>query len=250
MKFSIITAAFNSEHTIRDTINSVNSQTYENIEHIFIDGESNDSTLDIIRRLSKRNPNISSQKDSGIYDALNKGANKATGDIVGFLHSDDLFFNENVLDKVANIFKDPSINLCYGDLQYVDSQNTKRIIRHWKSGTFSNNKLYNGWMPPHPTVFLRRDFLKLDPFNQNFKISADYDFILNLLLNKKIKVAYLPQVLIKMRVGGISNRSIQMIIQKSREDLKIINFHNLKGVRTLAMKNLRKIPQFFFKKDI
>jgi glycosyltransferase len=105
-------------------------------------------------------------------------------------------------------------------------------------------------MPPHPTVFLRRDFLKLDPFNQNFKISADYDFILNLLLNKKIKVAYLPQVLIKMRVGGISNRSIQMIIQKSREDLKIINFHNLKGARTLAMKNLRKIPQFFFKKDI
>lgn len=247
MKISVITATYNSEKNIAGCLSSVYNQTYKKIEHIIIDGMSSDNTLPIIKEHQSKNLKIISEKDSGIYDALNKGIQLATGDIVGFLHSDDIFYSENTLKNIMDIFENKNIDAVYGDLVYV-SQDLSKTVRYWKAGAFSLKKLKSGWMPPHPTLFLRKSvYDKYGKFDTTFKIAADYDFILRVMSNQNLQIVYLPEVVTKMRIGGASNKSITNIIRKSREDYQALKKNQIGGLCTLFFKNISKVKQFIFK---
>ena len=182
-----------------------------------------------------------------MYDALNKGIQLATGDIIGFLHSDDLYENSDILTKVCTLFEESRSDAVYGDLIYSDKNDISKVIRYWKAGEFTLSKIKQGWMPPHPTLFVRSNvYRKLGGYNSNFKIASDYDLILRYFYKHRITSAYLPEVLIRMRVGGKSNRSIKNIFRKSREDYNALIINEIKNpVRTLVLKNLTKLPQFF-----
>ncbi len=248
MKFSIITATYNSEATIEDALKSVASQSYSNIEHIIIDGGSKDNTLKIIENYKDKIAYFVSEPDKGIYDALNKGINAATGDVIGFLHADDLFYSNLVLEKTAKQFSENITDSIYGDLLYVSKENTEKVIRNWKAGKYSLKKLKRGWMPPHPTFYVKKDvYVNFGTFDTDFKIAADYDFILRVLGKYKISTNYLPEIMIKMRVGGESNKNINNIIRKMKEDVNALKKNNLGNWQTVFLKNIIKIPQLFLK---
>jgi len=250
LKVSIITATYNSAGSIRDSLDSVLSQDYKDIECIIIDGESKDDTLFIIETYQKKYSNITvvSEADKGIYDALNKGVQLATGDVIGFVHSDDLLADNQVVSQLANQFEKGNMDGVYGDLQYVDKNNIGKVIRYWKSCDFKSRLLKKGWMPAHPTLFLRKKvYNKHGRFDLSYKIAADYDFMIRILKDDSLKFTYLPKMITKMRVGGASNRSVKNIIQKTKEDYRIIKYHTIGGFSTLINKNLSKIQQFLFK---
>lgn len=244
MKLSIVTAVFNGKGTIADALGSLFAQTHPAIESIVIDGGSTDGTLDILRAQQDRLSVLVSEPDRGIYDALNKGIRLATGDVVGFLHSDDLLAAPDTLLRVAEAFADPGVDAVYGDLLYVRKASSERVVRYWRAGTFSRGKLAWGWMPPHPALYLRRQVYEhFGLFDTSYRITADYDFILR-ALGSGIRVEYLPEVLVKMRVGGTSNRSVANIMRKSYEDLRALRHNRIGGIGALAWKNLSKLPQF------
>ena len=189
-----------------------------------------------------------SEPDQGLYDALNKGIAHASGDVVGFLHADDLFATPDALARIAEAFEDSSIDAIYGDLVYVSKADPKKVIRFWKAGDFSFASLKNGWMPPHPTFYARRSiYERLGAFDTSFHIAADYDCMLRILAAGKLHCRYIPEVLVRMRLGGKSNRSLRNLIRKSTEDYKALKSNHIGGIGTLIMKNVRKIPQFFLK---
>jgi glycosyltransferase len=248
-KISIITSVYNNASTIEDAIRSVLSQDYSDIEYIVVDGASSDGTVEIIKKYEGQISKFVSEKDKGIYDGLNKGIALATGDVIGFLHSDDIYADAYIISEVVEAFEKNGTDSIYGDLVYVDKQDTDKIFRYWKSGAYSYNKLTKGWMPPHPTFFVKKAcYDKYGDFDLGFGIAADYDFMLRMLGKYKISTAYLPKVLYKMRVGGASNRSLKNIIQKSREDLRAMKKNGVGHIGTLFMKNASKLPQFFKKK--
>lgn len=244
-KLSIITATFNSISTISQTVESVMQQTYPNIEYIVVDGLSTDGTKQYLEKNSTFFSKLIIEKDSGIYHALNKGISAATGDIIGILHSDDFFVDQYVISKIAKALSDYRVDSVYSDLQYVNKNNSK-IIRHWKAGEFSYKNLLNGWMPPHPTFFVKKKIIDTyGGYNTSLKISADYDFLLRLLYVNKISTFYLPEVLIKMRIGGKSNRNIRNIYLKSREDFFCLMNNKIRNpFKALLMKNISKLNQF------
>jgi glycosyltransferase len=249
MKVSVITATNNSEETIEDCIKSLLAQVYSNIEFIIIDNNSTDSTLKIIERYKLKNKSIKliSESDNGLYDALNKGIRYASGDIIGFLHSDDFYHDCFSVFDVVSYFRDNKSDGVFGDLQYVNKENTNKVIRLWKSCEFQPELLKRGWMPAHPTLFLKKHvYDKHGEFNTSFKISADYDFMLRILKDKTLEFGYLPRVITKMRVGGASNRNIKNIIQKTREDYKAVSSNNIGGWFSILLKNISKIKQFKF----
>jgi len=243
----VITAVFNGAKTIQDCIKSVSGQIYPNIEHIIIDGGSTDGTLEVIKRYTEKRVNIVSEPDNGIYDALNKGIRQASGEVIGLLYSDDFYAHDRVIEKVADIFMKYNIDSCYGDLQYVDKNNPDKVIRYWKSSQYRHGKFKYGWMPPHSTFFVKKEiYNKYGYFNTNFKIAADYELMLRFLEKHKISTYYTPEVFIKMRIGGTSNRNIKNLIIKSNEDYRAWKVNNLNGgFYTILLKNLCKIPQFF-----
>lgn len=244
MKISIITAVYNNENQVATAIESVLNQTYSNIEYIIIDGGSKDGTMDIINRYKSQICTIVSEPDKGIYDALNKGIMRATGDIIGFMHSDDIFASETIIAKVAQQFEIDDVDAVYGDLQYVRKDDPSKIIRYWKSSAFDIAQLKRGWMPPHPTVYLRRSvYTQYGMFDTSFRIAADYDFMLRIFRNNERKSVYIPEVLVKMRVGGESN-SIKNYIRKWKEDYRALKRNNMGGLRVLAIKNVSKLKQF------
>lgn len=246
MKVSIITATFNSEVFIKNSIISVNDQNYQNIEHVFIDGMSKDKTVDLINKYARKEKKIISEKDSGIYDALNKGIRAATGDIIGFLHSDDLLNSKTIISEIVEKITQKKIDGVYGDLIYVNKKNISKIIRKWKSSKFNTCLLKRGWMPAHPTLFLRKEvYHKHIGFNINFNISSDYDFMIRVFLDEKLKFDYIAKIIVIMRIGGISNNSLKNIIVKSIEDYRIIKQNKVGGYITLFYKNFFKIGQFF-----
>lgn len=246
MKVSIVTAVFNRRATIADTLYSVASQSHLDIEHVLQDGGSTDGTLEILAQKSDPRIRLVSEPDAGIYDAINRGIQRANGDIIGLMHSDDLFAAPDVLSRVVKIMKDPDIDGVYGDLDYVAADDTSRIIRRWRSGAYDAKKLGKGWMPPHPTLYLRRKvFDKHGLYDTSFGIAGDYDAMLRYLVKGQINLAYIPDVMVKMRVGGESNKSLRKIILKSREDYRAIRRNGVGGLGTLAFKNLSKIQQFF-----
>lgn len=248
MKISIVTAVFNRADTIAEAIESVQRQNYTNVEHVVQDGGSSDGTLDEIARLAAEKTTVISEKDAGIYDAINRGIRRANGDIIGLMHSDDFFADAEVLSKVSDAFGDSTIDGVYGDLQYVAANDPTRIIRHWRSGQYEPALLQRGWMPPHPTLYLRREvFERFGLYDTSFSISADYDAMLRYLVQGNLKLAYIPEVLVKMRLGGESNRSLERIWRKSREDLRAIRKNRVGGIGTLAAKNFGKLGQFILK---
>lgn len=250
MKISVITAVWNSEKTIKDAIDSVLSQTYKNIEYIIVDGESTDGTVDIVKSYGDRISKFISEKDNGIYYAMNKGIKLVTGDVICFLHSDDIYASSDILQEVVDIFKFVYTDGIYGDLIYTPKNNTEIVLRYWKGKDFDESLLAKGWMPAHPTLFLRREvYEKFGCFDTSFKIAADYDFILR-ILKGGIKVTYMPKLFYKMRVGGKSNKSIKNIIQKSREDLRALKKNQVGGFLSLLIKNLSKVTQFIGTKKL
>ena len=245
MKISVVTAVFNRAETIGDTLESVGRQKSVEIEHIIQDGGSTDGTLAILHQSKAKTLNVLSEPDNGIYDAINRGIARATGDIVGLLHSDDVFGSDTALQQIEAAFE-PGIDGVYGDLNYVAANDLSRVRRRWRSGAYHPDKLRRGWMPPHPTLYLRRDvFDRLGKYDPNMKIAADYDAILRWLIKGQIRLAYVPHVLVTMRTGGASNRSISQLLRKSREDYTAIRRNGAGGFGTLALKNLSKLHQFF-----
>lgn len=248
MKVSIITTSLNSAATIRDTLESVKRQDHDDIEHIIIDAGSTDGTLDIVHEF----PHISlvmSEKDLGIYHGMNKGLKLCTGDIICFLNSDDWYTQDDVISQVVNILGKNRVQVVYGDLQYVDRVNIKKVARTWRSGTFRRSSLYYGWIPPHPTFFARREvYQQVGFFNTSLRNAADYELMLRVLLKHEMDASYLPQVLVKMRRGGYSNAKLIHRLRANREDHKAWQINGLKpNFLTRYLKPLRKIPQFFLR---
>ena len=246
LKISIITATFNSAATIESTLNSVIQQDYINKEIIIIDGGSTDETLTILEKHQQSITTLVSEKDKGIYDALNKGIARATGDIIAILHSDDFYINEHVLSHVANAFTKNNCDSVYGNLYYVDKHDTNRIVRKWISGKYKHGKFLHGWMPPHPAFFAKKScYEKMGSFNLALTSSADYELMLRFLHKNKISTTYLNEFLVKMRVGGQSNVSWKNRIKANREDKQAWLLNDLKpALHTFAFKPLRKILQF------
>lgn len=249
MKISIITAVFNNSATILECLRTIESQTYRNIEHIIVDGGSTDGTLDIIGSSCRKNIILRSEPDQGIYDAMNKGISTASGDIVGFLHSDDIYQDCNVIEKVARCMSDFKCDSCYGDLLYVDSKDTDKIFRYWKAQGYDRRSFYRGWMPPHPTFFVRRSvYHQYGSFSTDLGSAADYELMLRFLLKHSITTQYIPQVLVKMRIGGVSNATVRNRLRAHRMDRRAWSLNGLTPMPwTLWMKPLRKIGQFFVK---
>ena len=252
MKISIITATYNSQATLNSCMMSVLCQSYQNIEYVIVDGNSTDETLGLVKQHQLKFPQIEfkilSEPDNGIYDALNKGLKLATGEVIGFLHSDDIFAETSIISKIINQFKNNTIDGVYGDLEYVEKQNTSKIVRKWKSCNFNFALLKKGWMLPHPTLFLRKEvYEKYGNFDLTYKIAADYDFMLRILKVDCLRFNYLPKVITKMRVGGASNKSIKNIFQKTKEDYRVVCSNNIGGWFVIFLKNISKVRQFIFK---
>jgi glycosyltransferase len=249
MKVSILTAVYNNRETVEDCLRSVLGQTYPNIEYLVIDGGSTDGTTRVIEPYRAKIARWVSEPDTGIYSALNKGLNLATGEAVGILHSDDIYAHDRVVEKVVEAFGKSGADSVYGDLKYVDRNNPDRVVRSWKSSPFIPGKFRYGWMPPHPTFFVkRRVFENYGGFNENLRIAADYELMLRFLEKHRVSTQSLPEVLIHMRMGGISNRGLRNLWIKSREDVLAWKLNGLKSsIYTIPLKNLSKIPQFFVK---
>jgi glycosyltransferase len=245
MIISIITATHNSEATIGHTLECIDRQDYYSIEHIIVDGECTDSTLKTVRGFSHVRK-IISEKDNGIYDAMNKGISAASGEIIGILNSDDVYINDHVLSMVAGVFENNQVDVCYADLQYVRAGDLNKVVRTWKSGQFTRRAFYWGWMPPHPTFFVRKSiYQKVGLFNTDLKSASDYEMMLRILLRYELSAHYIPQVIVKMRTGGVSNASILNRIRANSEDRLAWKVNGLQPYFfTLYVKPLRKISQF------
>lgn len=246
-RISVVTASFNAARTIADCVRSVQAQSWPEVEHLFVDGGSRDDTVAVIRRTASAGARLVSEPDRGIYDALNKGIASATGDVIGLLHADDMFADDRVLHDIATAFVDPRVDAVYGDLEYVRRDDPTRVVRHWRAGAFQQAELARGWMPPHPTLYIRRRVLDdVGAFDLRYRIASDYDFMLRLFRRPELVVVYVPRVLVRMRRGGVSNRSLRSVLRKSREDWTILRRHGY-GVLgtsvTLAGKNLGKAHQ-------
>jgi glycosyltransferase involved in cell wall biosynthesis len=229
MKISVVTVVLNAERTLAASLKSVASQSYSGVEHLLIDGGSTDGTLSIARQYGTHLATCISEPDKGIYDAMNKGAPRSTGDVIAFLNADDFYASPYVIEKVAQIFQDESIEACYGDLQYVDQHNPDLILRYWQAGAFTLGKFASGWAPPHPAFFVRRSvFFEAGGFNLRYKLAADNANMMKILECMKSKSSYIPEVLVKMRTGGATNKNIKNII---RGNLEILNALNENGIK-------------------
>jgi len=247
-KFTIITACFNAEKTIARTMQSVQEQHYKNYEHLIIDGKSTDETLNIVQSFSNSNTRIISEKDEGIYDALNKGISLATGDIIGFLHADDFFADAEVLERIARQFEQTDADAVYANLIY--QKPSGGIHRYWKSETYKQGLFLWGWMPAHPTLYIKTSVYKaLGGFNTQFTSAADYELMLRYFHKHQINASYLPKVTVIMQTGGKSNASVKNRLIANAEDRKAWSVNNLKPYFfTLYLKPLRKVFQFIYLK--
>jgi glycosyltransferase len=279
MKISVVTICHNAERWIGSAVRSVLSQSYADVEYIIVDGASSDETLAVVwdtlaqldpawreepfdkgacddtMQVGGRSVRVISEADGGLYDALNKGVRLATGEVIGFVHADDFLAHEDVLRQVAACLLESGADAVYGDLQYIkggaDEGEGATVLRYWRSGSYSHGKLRWGWMPPHPALYVKRWVYEEvvlangDYFDRWFRCAADYDFMLRILAQELVQPVYLPEVLVKMRVGGVSNRSVRHIVRKSMEDWRAIRRNRIGHLHTLMWKNVGKIGQFF-----
>ena len=247
MKISIITITFNSAKTLQRALDSVQSQSYGNIEHVIVDGASTDGTRAMIEAYAAKNLNVRwiSEKDDGIYNAINKGIRMATGDIIGFLHSDDIFNSSDSIEQIAAAFETGNVDVVYGDLQYCRAG---KVVRKWNSNSFNPRSLKYGWMPPHPTVYVRREvYEQVGPYDEWFRISADYDMMLR-IFKSNYTTHYIPSILVSMETGGASNKDTRARLSKTQEDYLVLKKNHVgAGLLTVLCKQLRKIKQFIRK---
>ena len=252
MKISIITPSLNSVDIIEGAIKSVLSQNYPNIEYIIIDGGSTDGTVEVINKYKNKINKFVSEPDRGVYDGMNKGIKLATGDIVGILNSDDVYADDKVIERVVAEMTKKNVDVCWGNLVYVGAKNIDKVIRYWKSSGYKEGKFKKGWMPPHPTFFVKKwVYDKYGLFNLDFPISADYELMLRFLERHKIKSCYIPQILVKMRIGGQSNKSIKNIIKGNIECYRAWKINGLKANPLIFFfKPLSKVTQYFKRSKI
>ncbi len=244
MKVSLITTCYNRAASIRGSIESVLGQDYPDIEYIVVDGASSDGTLDIINQYKDKISTIISEPDNGMYEAINKGLRAATGDIIGLVHSDDWLFSPSVISHVVECFNNTGADFLYGDGIFVKPDDNNSVVRKWLGGTYRLWKVKHGWLPLHPTCYIKRDILSRKGFyNETYKIAADSDFLLRLLLPGDLNVAYLQENIIKMRMGGLSTNS-EKRRQMWREDERIYNSHGLSPRLSKIEKVLWKLPQY------
>lgn len=244
MKVSIITTSFNRVNSIRNTIESVLHQDYDNIEYIVIDGASTDGTVDVINSYQDKIAVIVSEPDTGIYNAINKGIRLATGDIVGLMHSDDVFFADNVISSVVKAFKKNDADMVYGNGIFVNLKNN-RIVRNWISGEFHPAKPVRGWLPLHTTVYVKKSLLdKHGLYDESYKIAADSEFLLRYMHELNLNIYYLNKYFVRMGMGGAST-SLSKTLPKWKEDKKLYIKHGLNPYIALPRKILSKVKQFF-----
>ena len=219
MKITVITVTYNSAATLVDTLQSVAAQTHPDIEHLIIDGGSTDQTLALVQSHGTHVARVVSERDRGIYDAMNKGLHLACGDVIGFINADDFYPTPDTISKVAAAFEaDPTLECVYGDLCYVKQFETDQIVRYWRSSTFKPGMFLRGWCPPHPTLFVKRSvYERFDGFDVQYKIAADVELMARMIEVKRVKSGYLPHVLVHMRLGGMTNRSWSNVWKQNRE---------------------------------
>lgn len=246
MKVSIITITYNSAETVEDTIQSVLAQDYPNIEYIIVDGASKDSTMAIVNRYKDKIATIHSEPDKGIYDAMNKGVRLATGDLIGILNSDDFYADEKVISDIVKTVVEASADGCYADLVYVDRHDTSRIVRTWKSGEYRHGQFMRGWMPPHPTFFVKQSVYEAHGlYSLQLRSAADYELMLRFIHKHHVSISYLPRVITKMRAGGQSNITLKNRWRANQEDRLAWKMNGLQpGFFTLIRKPLSKLLQF------
>lgn len=246
MKVSIITVTFNSAKYLTDCIDSVRSQDYNDIEHIIIDGGSTDGTVSIIRRYESYISTWISEPDRGMYDAINKGIALATGDIIGILNSDDMFASADVISQIAQCFEETGTDSVYGDLVYVDPDNTQKVFRYWKGLPYNRGRFKTGWMPAHPTFYIKRTLIEAHgPYENHYFTAADYEFMARYLYLLKVSSFYLPRMIVKMRNGGISNGNIYRRLRANRRDYLAMKKNNIPFPFIVSiLKPLSKLPQY------
>ena len=245
-KISIVTVCLNAAKYIGDNITSVKNQDYPNIEHIFIDGLSNDNTVSIIKNMVGKNHKLISEPDLGIYNAMNKGIELASGKYLIFLNSDDMFSDQNIITKYVEAINQKSADIVFSDILFIQRSNKNNIIRTWKAGNFNKRKLKFGWMPPHPGVLMKAEiFKKFGGFNEKFKISGDYDFLLRIFSGFEGKIVYLNSVSVIMRYGGVSSGNYKNTFRKWKEDFIAIKQNNVGSILTVFFKRIIKLHQVF-----
>lgn len=249
MKISIITVVYNAEKYIQDCIQSVINQTYPNIEYIVIDGASTDSSLAIINKYSDKITHFVSEKDKGIYDAINKGLKIATGEIVGLLNADDMLASVEVVAEIVKCFESKQPDAVYGNLNYVEAENTDKITRKWRSKQFVRKDIEKGWMPAHPTFYVKRElFEKYGNYSLDFGTAADYELMIRFLYQFQINAIFLDQLIVNMRVGGVSNSSSTQRYLALKDDYRAMKKNAIPHpIITLLFKKLSKIPQYLHK---
>ena len=243
MKVSIITSCYNRETTIRGAIESVLSQDYPNIEYIIIDGASKDNSLKIIKEYKNQITKIISEPDRGMYEAINKGIRMATGDIIGLVHSDDFLYSSQTISHIVQRFMETEADFLYGDGLFVNAEHTDKIVRNWISGKYRLWKVKHGWLPLHPTCYIRKEVLqKRGLYNESYKIAADSDLLFRYLIGGDLTVTYLKEYIVKMRMGGLSTDKIRRK-QMWNEDIRMYNSHGMNPTITKIEKMLWKVPQ-------
>lgn len=252
MKISLITVTYNSEKYLSQCIESVQSQTYKNIEHIIVDGRSTDNTVSIIKSYESVISRWISEPDRGMYDAINKGIAMATGEVIGLLNSDDMLYSDDVIEKIVKTFEEKNVDSIYGDLQYVDQEITSRVFRTWKGKTYDRNLFKMGWMPGHPTFYIKKEMIdKYGGYENHYFTAADYEFMARYLFKHKISSYYLPKLIVKMRRGGASNKNINQRFRANRRDyLAMKNNHIPLPFIVSILKPLSKVHQYSIKTNL
>jgi len=240
MKISIITAVFNAVDTVEETILSVANQTHSDVEHIIVDGASTDGTLGVVDKYRTRIARIVSEPDLGIYDGMNKGLRQATGDVIGFLNADDVYAHEGVLARVAEAMARGDLDVLFGDAEFVSANNPRRIVRRYRSNNFRPDRIGWGWMPAHPTLFLKRQiFERSGSFRTDYRIAGDFELVARIFQNASLRYRYLPEVLVRMRTGGISTGGWRNTLLLNREVLRACREN---GIHTNVLKIMSKYP--------
>lgn len=244
MKVTIITSCYNREQTIRGCIESVLSQDYPDIEYIVVDGASKDNSLSIINEYKDKIAKIISEPDHGMYEAINKGIRAATGDVIGLVHSDDFLFSNQTVSHIVQRFEETHADFLYGDGLFVNPENTDKVVRNWIGGTYRLWKVRHGWLPLHPTCYIRRDVMERKGlYNESYKIAADSDFLFRYLLGGELSVTYLQEYIVRMRMGGLSTDSARRK-QMWKEDIRLYQSHGMNPTVTKIEKMMWKVPQF------
>ncbi len=245
MKIDIITATYNREDTIERALTSIKKQTYKNIQNIIIDGASTDNTINLVKSLINQNDIFISEPDSGTYDALNKGIQISKGDVIAFLHSDDFYSDKNVVSRVMNFFLNNEIDIVYGDVSYFKKDKIEKSVRTYRSDPLSKKNLACGKMPAHPAMFIKREvYEKIGLFNTSYTIAGDYEFLCRLIMNYEVKTKYLPEILVKMQIGGRSTQGIKSKYILNKETYRAITSNGIQtNIFLFLSKYFSKIRQ-------